>query len=411
MTRDLVPYDEDAERTVLAAMILSSEHTATALRTLSARDFYVVRHAQVVATLTRLHRDGRHTGGDCIGLAAATRTDGTDIGAADLIDLMATGGWWSPECARTVLRTSVARAVLGASRRITADAEAAVMDPDELVDSATAAFAGIDTPGAADRRLDDLATVSDYVTATDASPEPWVIPGLLRRGWRAVIVASEGAGKTWVLRMLAVAAAQGVHPLQHGPIPPVRSLIVDLENPRDAIAASLSVIDSAAQAASTDYDETRAWIYPRPGGMDLRTRSDRLDLEALISATRPDLVCLGPVYKMYRAGKGESDELAAGEAQGVLDDLRTRYGFALVLEHHAPKGSISGRDMLPHGTALWLRWPELGLKLVRSDHAGGALDVGRWREDRVQCTWPVRLERSRTGWPWLGVYDQRMEHA
>lgn len=402
-----LPYDLDAERNVVTAMMLSAEHTATALRVIGPHDFYDQGHARVVDAIERMHLDGKHPKGNAVVVADAI---GGHPSAADLLDLMGGGGFWSPMAADIVLRHSMARRLLRASEQITADAQASVLPADELLDKATATLSGIDAPPTSDARLDGLLTFKQFTDRADATPQPWVVPGLLRRGWRCVLVASEGSGKTVVMRTLAGAAAAGVHPFEHGPMDPIVALVVDLENPEDAIAETLKVINREAQGRP-DYDHTRAWVKSWPGGLDLRTRTGRLSLEAVLHHVQPDLLCLGPVYKMYRAGRGESDEQAAGQAQAVLDDLRTRYGFALVLEHHAPKGAMGTRDLLPHGTALWLRWPELGLKLVRDeDDPSMSLRVGRWRQDRVKCAWPVGLVRDRT-WPWRGIYDARQFEA
>lgn len=257
-----------------------------------------------------------------------------------------------------------------------------------------------------DERTARLRTVSEFLGDVDATPKPWVVDGLLRRGWRCVIVAGEGSGKTVLMRSLAIAAAAGVHPLHHSQIVPVKSLIVDLENPEDAIAETLGPLHRRALTVNDAYC---ADIEHRPEGVDLRSRKGRLDMEAVIQASEPELVCMGPIYKMYRTKASESDELAAGEVMSFLDDLRHRYGFALVLEHHAPKGGAAGRDILPHGTSLWLRWPELGLKLTRSN-VKGVWDVGRWRADRVKCAWPEQIRRG-GDWLWTGVYGSEWRDA
>jgi hypothetical protein len=211
------------------------------------------------------------------------------------------------------------------------------------------------------------------------------------------------------MRQIAGAAAQGVHPFRLNAIPPIRTLLLDAENPPDAIVETAHPIrDRAYQVAGDSYDEDRAYIWHRPGGLNLRDRKDRLTLEQVLAECRPDVLCAGPMYKLYRVGGRErGDEQATHEVQTVLDDLRTRFGFALVLEHHAPKAQAGVRDMLPYGSSLWLRWPELGLSLsVKNskwpkDYPADALAVGRWRRDRVQCAWPDRLDRGGS-WPWTG---------
>ena len=107
---------------------------------------------------------------------------------------------------------------------------------------------------------------------------------------------------------------------------------------------------------------------------------------------------------MGRRRPGESYEDAAEGVQQVLDDLRTRFGFALVLEHHAPKGEGSSREMAPFGSQRWLAWPELGLGL-RSEK-DGSLRVERFRGDRMASSWPDKLERGGNAWPFVGVWRQ-----
>ena len=93
-------------------------------------------------------------------------------------------------------------------------------------------------------------------------------------------------------------------------------------------------------------------MWSKPGGLDLRSPRDRADLIREIRAQRPQLVVAGPVYKLGRRHDGESYEDAAEGLQGVLDELRTRFGFAVILEHHAPKPQGGKRDLLPWISAL-----------------------------------------------------------
>jgi hypothetical protein len=54
-------------------------------------------------------------------------------------------------------------------------------------------------------------------------------------------------------------------------------------------------------------------------------------LEREVEAHRPELVVLGPLYKTTIRTRGEDFEQMAEGVQHVLDDLRTRYGFALLM--------------------------------------------------------------------------------
>jgi replicative DNA helicase len=238
---------------------------------------------------------------------------------------------------------------------------------------------------------------------------PWVIPDLLRIDWRAVIVAGEGMGKSTLLRQLAICTAQGVHPLKFTAVPPVRTLVVDAENSVAAIAETGAKLDRQARVAAGErYDPERCRIWSRPGGLDLRDARHRADFVREIRAQAPQLVVAGPVYKLGRRRQGESYEDAAEGVQQVLDDLRMRFHFALVLEHHAPKGEGGSREMAPFGSQRWLAWPELGLGL--KSEKGGSLLVQRFRGDRMASSWPDRIDRGDV-WPFVGVWRNGLRAA
>jgi len=210
---------------------------------------------------------------------------------------------------------------------------------------------------------------------------------------------------TVLFRQVAIAAAQGIHPLDFNAIKPCRTLIVDLENPEDSVMSVCNPIrERVKNNLTTEYDPDRAWLWHRPSGINLRNRADRIAFESIIARVRPDLVCLGPLYKAYDVSANENDELAAKEVMKVLDVLRSRYSFGLLMEHHAPKESSgSKRKMMPYGSSLWMRWPEIGLGLTPEGEGADTLIVGRWRGDRLENSWPEKLHRSLT-WPWQGEY-------
>lgn len=410
-----LPYNETAERALLGGLMTAVRGTDEAMAVLTAEDFSPGWRQALFVTLSTMRRRGDSTN-DTVLVLDEIRKTGLQIEPNDVITVLAEG---SPgglvRLADTLVRCSVARKVLIAAEALVAEARPGTMDATELVISAREAMAAIDAPLQAGAQLSGLSTVDDFLTTADTTPAPWIVPGLMRAGWRCLVVAPEGVGKSVTVRQVAIAAAQGVHPFTHKQIPPVRTLIVDLENPDDAIAETCRPITDRARNASARYDEGRAWLWRRPDGINLRSRADRAALERVIADTRPDLVALGPLYKAYRTTARESDELAGGEVQQVLDDLRTRYGFALLMEHHAPKGigSSGGRDLVPYGSSLWLRWPELGLKLIPGDGESCSKDslvVGRFRRDRMRNSWPDRLDRGGVGrWPWVGFWHGGMD--
>lgn len=239
---------------------------------------------------------------------------------------------------------------------------------------------------------------NDFLATPDEADDPWIIPGMLRQGWRAMIVAGEGSGKSLLLRQTAVAAAIGVHPLQHGRIDPVNVLLVDLEN-------SASSIRRSVRALADGADLARLRIVSQPGGIDLRRPRDRAMLDAELRTAKAQLMTIGPIYKSYVTVAGEQDERTAMEVQRHLDDLRTRHQCAVMLEHHAPHGDTLGRKLRPVGSSAWMRWPELGISMDPDrDRHPGSMTLGRFRGDRSSNSWPQRLDRGNR-WPWVGRWD------
>ena len=402
----VAPHDLGAELALIGSMMLRWVTVDEAAMQLHPEDFYGPAHAHLFAVICDLRRRGEPFDATVV----ATEIDRLELPVPRHLTLTAIAeASASPRLLiAAVQRLSVARRMLVTASEIAILARTG-LGPDELMTAARDLLADVDTR----RTTTDepgLSTVDEFLNSVTATPSPWVVPGLLRRGWRCLIVAPEGVGKSVASRQVAICAAQAVHPFTGYPSAvAARTLIVDLENPDDAIAETCRPITERARRDNTHYDEGRAWLWRRPDGINLRTRSDRAALEAVVAATQPDLVCIGPLYKAYRSTARESDELAAGEVQNVLDDLRVRHGFALLMEHHAPKGQgLSARELVPYGSSLWLRWPELGLKLMPGDGedvSASSLLVGRFRRDRMTNSWPDRLDRGGTGaFPWVGYW-------
>ena len=125
---------------------------------------------------------------------------------------------------------------------------------------------------------------------------------------------------------------------------PVRVLLVDCEN---SPGTTIRALRRWAHQMP-DLDTDRVMVWNRNAGIDVNTRTDRRELEAAILAHRPSLVLAGPLYNLYES-EGKEDATLAADAIRVLNRLRTRYGFALMIEHHAPHGQTADRDMRPIG--------------------------------------------------------------
>ena len=237
---------------------------------------------------------------------------------------------------------------------------------------------------------------NDFLLETEGDSFEWAIPGLIEKGERVIVVAAEGVGKTMLARQVALLSAAGIHPFSFQPMAPIKTLTVDLENPDRIIRRTGRSI--AMQAMSHGrVSRLNAELLTRPSGMDLLKASDRAILEETLDRVKPELVCIGPLYKAFLDPGGRTSESIALEVAKYLDTIRTVYKCALWIEHHAPLGtSMTSRDLRPFGSAVWSRWPEFGISLQPDPTALGAYvyDVRHFRGARDERQWPTKMKRG-----------------
>ena len=146
--------------------------------------------------------------------------------------------------------------------------------------------------------------------------------------------------------------------------------------------------------------------YARSEDIDIASRAGASWLASIIDHAAPDILFVGPIYRMTSGIAKAGDiggEDAAKRAAFALDKMRERFGCALVSETHAAKGDTSrSRDMRPFGSSVWTRWPEFGYALVRPDETSGLSKADRmwqnWRGDRDPREWPGHFSWHNDGW-------------
>ena len=225
----------------------------------------------------------------------------------------------------------------------------------------------------------------------------WVVPNLLEKRERVIVVAAEGVGKTMLARQVAILTSLGVQPFTFQRMQPIRTLTVDLENPERIIRRSSRSIFGAAM--SYGYaKKSLAQIVIKPDGLNLLSASDRLLLEGYIEQAQPELLVMGPLYKSFIDPGNRTSEAVAIEVVKYLDTIRSVYGCALWLEHHAPLGeSQTSRNLRPFGSAVWSRWPEFGISLQQDPTSMGeyVYDVKHFRGERDERHWPLKMKRGK----------------
>lgn len=270
---------------------------------------------------------------------------------------------------------------------------------DEIVSGVTSR---LDVVTEAEQDAEDLLNIDEFVDQ-ELPPETWVIPGLFASGERAIVTGDEGAGKSMLLRQIALCAAAGLHPFTFDRFRPARVLIVDAENPKPIMVRKFRSIRDELASRGLRPGE-RCWVKRYPQGMDLAQSRDRLALHNLCMLTRPDLLVIGPAYKLYIGGSNTREEDLARQVTSVLDGLREEFGFALMLEHHSPHENQNSGKRFPRpiGSSLWRRWPEYGFGLTQGDGSTPErriVEVKHWRGMRDDRPWPSELE-SGGRFPW-----------
>ncbi|MFF7681493.1 DnaB-like helicase N-terminal domain-containing protein [Microbacterium sp. NPDC007973] len=394
------------EQSVIGAMMLTPRATEEVLGLLRGRDFHTPRHELIFDAVQALHAAGHPTDvvavtDELIRTGELQRAGGADYlhQLTSVVPTAANAGYY----AEIVAQHSARRALTDIGTRLSANAAdpgvaiaRALEDLRELRDGSRVAV---------DERAKTLREVLDVDPSIDAYD--WAIPGLLERRDRLVLTGAEGGGKSTFLRQVAILSSAGIHPFRFSPIDPVKVLVIDAENSEKQWRRAVrEMTDNAAQLGRRD---------PRDS-LDLRCLTKQIDItrpqdlgrvHRLVDESKPDLVLIGPLYKLVPRSINNDDDAAPVIA--ALDSVRDR-DVALLMEAHAGHtvSRRGERDLRPRGSSALLGWPEFGLGISPdNDLTNGrrTFTVSRWRGDRDQRAWPEKLHRrDKTNpgqlWPW-----------
>ena len=251
-----------------------------------------------------------------------------------------------------------------------------------------------------DREPEDngkLVEWSPFLETTVDLSYDWVIPNVLERQERVIIVAAEGAGKTTLARQVALMSSAGIHPFRRDAMPKVRTLMIDLENPERIIRRASARIYDKIKWFDKHHD-LDAHLLMKPDGVNLFGSKDKAMIEEHVATVRPDILFFGPLYKAFIDPGGRTAESVSLEIAKFLDYIRCTYNCALWIEHHAPLGSGGQRDLRPFGSAVWSRWSEFGLALSPDPTDPDLISFNHYRGQREAREWPTLCKRGES-WP------------
>lgn len=394
----VAPHSVDMEEALVGSMLLSRTAIDAATSLVKPSDFYVPALSELYVVLVDMHDRGDPLSVETVA-DELRRRDKLDLigGRQRLMELQANT---PPTMAarhyalriaelatrRQMMQLGVKLRELGADESIDLDAVFARADEE---------IARLQLPGDSPKEAVPLDAFLD-------TPEPdhdWIVRGLLERRERVIVVAGEGGGKSTLLRQMAVQLANGIHPFRPMLIDPVRVLLIDFENRERRVRRALRSLNVQAHAVvgGGRYDPSRLEVLVRERGIDVTDAVHKRWLIEQISYVRPDVVALGPLYKMHREDMNE--EGAARAVADTLDLVCDTFGCALLIETHAPHGDKGrARTLRPVGSSLWLRWPDYGLALTPTA-SPIEYSIARFRGDRDEREWPRKLQRGGR-WPW-----------
>ncbi|MEV4127047.1 AAA family ATPase [Nocardia sp. NPDC049707] len=431
MSDDTIRYDFTAEQAVIGAVMLAPEQTAAHFLAIRPEDWYTPVFRDTAAIIRGLMADRKPIDPTTVLIEAQNRgLAGRKIPPLALIEAHQTAANPAsvPVLAERIRNLSAARKLSDTGLRLAqrmdsawttgtdrADIDAAITEARRACDEAEQI--------AADPTSNPPTPMGDFLA--QPSNHDWIVPGLLERMDRIVLTGGEGTGKSVACTQIACTLAAGLHPFTGNPLGAgghqARVLVVDCENSPTQSRRRYKWVTRMVNDRRTnhglspvDWNDTMS-IEIRPAGIDLRTGDDTAWLERAIADTNPDLLVLGPLYKLHRMNP--NDEQPARDVVWVLDGLRERYGFALLTEAHAGKSTTGDgrRNMSPIGASLWLRWSEFGFGLARAADDPGKgraeiVDVVSWRGSREERDWPAKLQHSHI-LPWMPADPEYYEQV
>lgn len=396
------PHDDMAEIGVLAACFQSPVHTELARKILTGRDFYSPVHEAIFDQICAL-RSAR-TPVDHVTLGDRLRAIDPTLAlpALRLMPTLALGSFVSgPEHHASIVRAcATRRRIITTGTKFVQRAYNPEATANGLLDEMVREVASM-----RDANADDIEThtLAELIAEED-EPYDWVIPHVMERMDRLVLTGTEGLGKSTLLRQLAIFPAAGLHPFRPGVhTDPVRVHVIECENTKRHTKRQIRAMVAKARQRGVDPGD-RVFFDFRPEGIDLMRDRDASWLHHALDATNPDLVVIGPFYKLFPRAVQTDDE--AAPAIAALDAIRNR-GCALVVEAHSghSKGPSGKRDVRPRGSSALMGWPEFGYGLrphpdkdMREHY--GAVEVVPWRGDRDEGRhWPKEMGRG-GDFPW-----------
>ena len=382
---------------VIGSCLLTPDSVRFAASILEPEDFWSHVHRDIFKAIIQLQKNGDPVEPFSVWTKAQENgTRGLDV--FDLHKMMeGTGSSASISFYADQVKEAAARRKLTAiATKLMREASDETSHPSQAAQAATEAIKDIQAGNShrmTTKTLEEILAVEE--------DHDWLIPGLLERGDRLVLTGFEGGGKTTWIRQVVICMAAGIHPTTLNHLEkPLTVLVVDAENMENQWRAQTRRMSATAAGYGLADPRPNIHIHAK-GRIDITKDATLGEVHRLIDEHNPDVLAIGPLYKLVSTGINNDQE--AAPLIMALDSLRER-GVALIMEGHASKGNSqnAARDLAPRGSAALMGWPEFGFGLHPDANDPDKTIVTRWRGDRESGRqWPKELYRGGP-FPWTG---------
>lgn len=187
---------------------------------------------------------------------------------------------------------------------------------------------------------DDLPDFQNISNVWGHRPQlaPELIPGILRKGRKLMIVGASKTGKSMLLSELAIAIAEGT-PWLGRLCAKGRVLYVNLEIPEDTFWNR--IIDIYEALGLTAGSNLTVWNL-----RGYATQMDKLTPKLIRRARKinPEVVIIDPIYKVLTGDENSAEQMA--RFCNEFDKLCTQLGASTIYCHHHSKGAQGGKNSM-----------------------------------------------------------------
>lgn len=384
-----------AERDVIGAMLTDPNTIRGVAELITHEDFLAPRHAAAHRAIVR-RWVAQEPISEALVAQEVTQAGIRGLSAVDLFDMRAacSPGEARPH-AHLIQEASTCRRVDVFAVRLR-QAVAQGLSAAEVMTLARGEFEAVQRSASAEM---EAITLGELLAGTDEYD--WIVPGLLEREDRLMITGAEGGGKTTLGRQIVIMAASGLNPMTAESIEPVRVQVIDCENTDRQWRRKVRGVTAQAKRLGTANPEEVVSLA-LPGRIDLASERWLGAVHRLLDASKPDLLYIGPLYKLAPGALNTDDD--AARVLNALDSIRDR-GIAMIIEAHAGhamSGDGGQRNLRPRGSSQFLGWPEMGFGLRLDKDNPDISVIERWRGDRDERSWPEKVRRG-GDFPWTPV--------